>query len=112
MPQLAYRFRFPIDHIIAKQHGGRTVSSNLCLSCLRCNSFKGPNIASVDPVTGELVRLFHPRQDAWNAHFRWRGARVIGLTPIGRATIRVLNINDPDAARVRRALMDEGVFPC
>ena len=56
-------FTFPVDHIIARQHGGKTESENLCLSCYRCNSHKGPNIASIDPDTKELVRLFHPRQD-------------------------------------------------
>jgi len=53
-------FTFPVDHIIALQHGGKTESDNLCLSCYRCNSHKGPNIASIDPETGDLVRLFHP----------------------------------------------------
>ena len=53
-------FTFPVDHIIALQHGGKTEADNLCPSCYRCNSHKGPNIASIDPETGELVRLFHP----------------------------------------------------
>jgi hypothetical protein len=111
MPQSAYRFRFPIDHVIAKQHRGKTSYRNLCLSCLHCNAFKGPNIAGIDPKTGELVRLYNPRQDNWHEHFRWRGARLLGLTPIGRATILVLNINDPRYLGVRRAVMDEGLFP-
>ncbi len=51
-------FKFPVDHIIALQHGGKTESDNLCLSCYRCNSHKGPNIASIDPETRDLVRLF------------------------------------------------------
>src|SRR5258708_1898655 len=36
---------FQIDHIIAEKHGGLTVADNLALSCERCNSHKGPNIA-------------------------------------------------------------------
>ena len=56
-------FRFHIDHIIARQHGGLTNADNLCLSCYRCNAHKGPNIASIDADTDELVRLFHPRRD-------------------------------------------------
>jgi len=44
MPQSAIDFTFPIDHIIAQQHGGRSVFSNLALASLRCNRHKGPNI--------------------------------------------------------------------
>jgi hypothetical protein len=32
-------------------------------------------------------------------------------TPIGRATVQVLNMNHPDAVAVRVALIEEGVFP-
>jgi len=40
----------------------------------------------------------------------WNGAILVGRTRIGRATIRVLAINDPDAVAFRAELMDEGVF--
>lgn len=53
---------FQIDHIIARKHGGETIATNLALSCYSCNSYKGPNIASLDPDSGRLVRLFHPRK--------------------------------------------------
>jgi hypothetical protein len=32
IPQALYPAPFEIDHILARQHGGRTVSSNLALS--------------------------------------------------------------------------------
>jgi hypothetical protein len=111
LPQTYHRLPFQVDHIIAEQHGGKTVSENLALSCLRCNKRKGPNIASIDPMIGEIVRLFHPRRDNWNDHFRWNGAELVGLTPIGRATIAILVINDPSAVAIREELMAEGVFP-
>jgi len=111
MPQSAYRFRFPIDHVIPRQHGGVTRASNLALACPRCNAHKGPNLAGIDPATGELVRLFNPRRDGWADHFRWRGPRLIGRTAIARATIRVLTINHPDPVRIRMALIKEGNFP-
>lgn len=104
-------FTFPVDHIIALQHGGKTDAANLCLSCYRCNSHKGPNIASIDPDTNELVRLFHPRQDDWADHFRWRGASLSGRTSIGRATVKLLAINHPDYVLLRESLMDEGILP-
>ncbi len=104
-------FTFPVDHIIARQHGGKTESQNLCLSCYRCNSHKGPNIASIDPDTKEMVRLFHPRQDNWTEHFTWRGALIVGVTPIGRATVSLLAINHPDYVLLRESLIEEGTVP-
>lgn len=43
--------------IIAKQHGGTDEASNLSFACIHCNRYKGPNIAGIDPDTGELTRL-------------------------------------------------------
>jgi len=102
---------FPIDHIIARQHGGPTVPGNLALSCLHCNSFKGPNIAGIDPKTKKLARLFNPRRHKWAKHFGWDGPQIVGLTAIGRVTVMVLAMNEPEAVEVREALMDEGAFP-
>ena len=75
--------RFQIDHIIAEKHHGPTDEANLALSCFHCNSFKGPNISGIDPLTGRITRLFHPRQDAWDKHFEWNGALLVGKSPIG-----------------------------
>lgn len=104
-------FTFPIDHVIARQHGGRTEADNLCLSCYRCNSHKGPNIAGIDPKTKEMVRLFHPRQDSWADHFEWDDAILVGLTAIGRATVELLAVNNPDYVLLRESLIEEGTFP-
>lgn len=104
-------FTFSVDHIIARQHGGKTESENLCLSCYRCNSHKGPNIASIDPDTKELVRLFHPRQDKWSEHFAWRRALIVGVTPTGRATVALLAMNHPDYVLLRESLIEEGTSP-
>ena len=76
-------FTFPIDHVIAKQHGGVETLENLCLSCFRCNVHKGPNLASVDPKTSLTVALFHPRRDEWKDHFHWEGPLLVGDTPTG-----------------------------
>ncbi len=111
MPQAFYDTRHQVDHVIARQHGGPTAADNLALACFPCNNHKGPNIAGVDPRTGQVVPLFHPRRDRWSDHFRWRGPILAGRSPAGRATVRVLAINDPDAVAVRRALIAEGVFP-
>lgn len=111
MPARYYPVPFAIDHIIARQHRGKTVRGNLALACLHCNSYKGPNIASLDPRTGKLTRLFNPRRHAWHRHFRWHGAHLIGLTPIGRATVAVLNMNAAFMVRLREELIEENLFP-
>ena len=110
MPRAYDPLPFQIDHVIAQQHGGETALGNLACCCLHCNKHKGPNIAGIDPLCGDVVRLFHPRQQRWVRHFRWQGATLIGLKKIARATIRVLAINDPDAVAFRAELMDEGFF--
>ena len=55
-----------------------------------------------------MERLFHPRDDEWKMHFRWRGAVLMGKTSVGRATIAVLNMNRPDVVLLRKALLAEG----
>jgi hypothetical protein len=112
MPQAYYpTIPFPFDHIIARQHGGQTTFGNLALSCLHDNSHKGPNIAGFDPLTRKLTKLFNPRRHKWQRHFRWDGPYLIGRTAVGRTTIVVLAMNDPDVVRVRRSLIEEGLFP-
>lgn len=102
---------FQVDHIIARKHRGTDELDNLALACFACNNHKGPNIAGVDSETNEIVRLFHPRQDKWTDHFEWRGALLVGLTPVGRVTVDVLAINLPHRIRLRQMLILEGVFP-
>ncbi|HKI20105.1 MAG TPA: HNH endonuclease signature motif containing protein [Isosphaeraceae bacterium] len=111
LPQAFDPWAFHVDHVIANQHGGKSQLNNLALACSRCNRNKGPNIAGFDKYNSEIVRLYHPRRDKWTDHFRWRGPRLLGLTPFGRVTIRVLAINHPEAVALRRELIAEGVFP-
>lgn len=89
-------FTHEIDHIYAEKHGGKTTEDNLCLSCSDCNRYKGSDLCSLDPATGEVMALFHPRRDHWMEHFRVDGAGIEGITPQGRATVRLLKMNDPD----------------
>lgn len=100
---------FQIDHIIAEKHGGPTTAENLALSCERCNSHKGPNIAGY--LEGKHVPLFNPRTDHWADHFAWNGPVLVGKTPVGTVTIAVLAINLPYRVALRAALIEEGIFP-
>ena len=110
-PQAYYPERFQIDHIIARQHRGETIIENLALCCLECNRRKGPNLSGVDPLSNQIVTLFHPRNERWRDHFKWENAILVGLTPTGRVTVAVLDINRPPRFVVRQTLIEEGVFP-
>ena len=61
--------------------------------------------------TGELTRLYNPRVDVWYEHFAWEGPVLIGKTSIGRTTVAVLSINQPERVRLRRLLIRLNVFP-
>jgi hypothetical protein len=74
----------------------KTVISNLCLCCRTCNGHKGQITTARDPATGRTAKLFHPRRQKWPEHFQWGadGARILGLTATGRATIEALQMNN------------------
>ena len=112
LPQSASILPHQVDHIIGRQHRGSDEAENLCLSCIRCNSKKGPNIASVDPQTGHVVALFHPRQQVWSEHFVVAtNGTIKGLTPEGRASVELLEMNDVDRVRLRLELIRRGQYP-
>jgi hypothetical protein len=106
--QYAVVVRFHIEHVRPRQHGGNDAPANLALACPHCNRFKGPNLTSFDPETDALVPLFNPRTQLWHEHFALADVMVVGLTPIGRATIRLLNMNAEDRLKVRAVLKDRG----
>lgn len=102
---------FQIEHVIPKKHHGSNEAENLALACFACNNHKGTNLSGLDSLTGELTRLFHPRQNRWDEHFEWREGWLAGRTGIGRVTIDVLAINLPYRLELRTALIAEGIFP-
>lgn len=110
LPAASVVFPFHIEHIIARQHAGGDDLDNLALACDRCNWLKGPNLSSIDPGSNQLVRLFHPRQDAWSEHFSLAGFEIIGRTDVGRATVALLKLNERRRLIVRRRLIARGEF--
>jgi HNH endonuclease len=104
-------FPFEIDHIIAEKHGGQTTSENLTLACFDCNRFKGSDIASLDPASGELMPLFNPRTQEWRDHFRSEGGVIVARTSVGRATEQLLRLNLPERVEVRETLVKTGRYP-
>ena len=102
---------FQIEHVVARQHGGRDALGNLAYACLRCNLHKGPNLSGLDPRTQRITALFHPRRHKWDWHFRWDGPRIEPLTAIGRATTLLLRFNDQQRVATRANLLQRGHFP-
>jgi hypothetical protein len=98
---------FHVEHIIARKHGGADTPENLAWACIFCNLYKGPNLSGLDPTTGELTRLFHPRRDRWEAHFQLDGSKIVGLTPEGRTTSALLEMNSSTMTNLRLSLFRE-----
>jgi HNH endonuclease len=102
-----------IEHIIPLGEGGATVRENLWIACRRCNAYKANRIFAPDPVSQASVQLFHPRRDRWDDHFRWSldATRIMGITPVGRATVDALQMNHPFIVATRALWVRVGVHP-
>jgi hypothetical protein len=103
---------FHVDHIVAKQHVDEISDDpqSLAWACSECNYHKGPNLASIDPDSKQQANLYNPRHDKWNEHFTIGEGLIVGLTPTGRATARLLNMNAPRLVRLRRELIEHDKF--
>jgi hypothetical protein len=115
-PGLLSRAHF-IEHIVARQHGGLYTLDNLALACWQCNLKKGPNLSGIDPQTGLTTVLFHPRKHRWPDHFALgfetlmpSGIEIQGVSAIGRATARVLGLNDNMRQMLRYELWREAKY--
>jgi hypothetical protein len=100
-----------VDHAVALKHGGETIVENLVLSCLPCNRYKGSDLTSIDPITGQITPLFNPRTQNWTDHFKLEDAYILGLTSIGRTTVFLLRLNEPTRLSVRQALLLQELYP-
>lgn len=112
-PEVIFNFPFEVEHIIPTSREGPDEESNWALSCRSCNLHKSAQISATDPETQRTERLYHPRGDAWDAHFRvdLESGEIIGQTPIGRATIAGLQINGKAQLTARIQWMRLGIFP-
>ena len=89
---------------MSRKHGGNSAFDNLAYACILCNRYKGTDVASIDPKTGQAVRLFDPRHDRWEDHFRFDLDLIEPLTEAGSATVRILRLNAPERLAERRLL--------
>lgn len=103
--------QFQTEHIVPRQHGGGDELANLCLACQRCNLHKGPNLTGIDEQTGQIIVLFNPRVQRWEDHFTIRDLLIVGLTSVGRATVRLLSMNSLQRIELRSQLQEDGFWP-
>ncbi|MFO0968490.1 MAG: HNH endonuclease signature motif containing protein [Gemmataceae bacterium] len=102
-----------LDHLVPESLGGLTEEENLWLACSLCNDHKSNRIVTIDPLSGEQVRLFDPRRQIWAEHFRWtkEADRIVGLTATGRATVVALNLNRGVLVAARKLWVAAGWHP-
>lgn len=104
---------FSVEHIQPQSQSGKTTLDNLALACQGCNAHKYTKIDGYDPATGEVVPLYHPRQQKWSDHFSWSNdfSLIIGLTPTGRVTVETLQLNRAGLVNLRQVLYAVNVHP-
>lgn len=104
-------FPHQVDHILSRKHGGSSTRDNLAYACIICNRYKGSDVASIEPQSGDVVRLFDPRRDRWAEHFRLDGARIEPVTKVGATTVRLLRMNAPERILERDLLQSLRRYP-
>ena len=104
---------FTIDHVIPLTISRADTLNNLALACFHCNRKKSGKTTTIDPQSSTEVSLFNPRQHCWSEHFVWSadGLFIIGLTPIGRATVTALALNRERVINIRAADQAVGRHP-
>jgi hypothetical protein len=112
-PEIVFNFPFEVEHITPVSRQGTDNDTNLALACRACNLHKSDCLMWHDEETQTDVRLFHPRRDRWEEHFRVdvESGSILGLTPTGRATVERLQMNSAVQLVARRHWMRLGVFP-
>ena len=100
--------RLQMEHIRPRKHRGTDAPDNLALACIDCNLAKSSDIAGFDPESDKMTALFHPRLDQWHEHFQWQGVFIVGITPVGRTTVDVLDMNSDDRVELRWLVFADG----
>lgn len=104
---------FSVEHIIPISCGGETILDNLALACQGCNNHKYTKTMGLNPISGEMVPLYNPRKEPWQMHFNWNDdyTLIIGITPIGCATVETMKLNREGLVNLRRLLYSIGEHP-
>lgn len=107
-PDRISTYGYHVDHIVPVQHGGISEPENLAWACFECNVHKGRDVASYDPHTGDLTPLYNPRTQNWEEHFQNHAGFIEPQTAVGRVTVQLLSMNEPDLVETRHNLMLAG----
>jgi hypothetical protein len=101
------------DHVAPMVLGGATAFENLCLARYSRNQYTAAQALATDPLTGETVALYHPRQAVWGAHFGWSadGTQIEGRAAIGRATIIAVRLKHSVIVSARARRVSAGWHP-
>ena len=83
---------------------------NYCVICEHCYKAKGNRVEGVDPRSGKIIPLFHPRKDIWKQHFSWEIDHITikGLTIVGRATVAITRMNSESMLERRKQGLRDG----
>jgi hypothetical protein len=112
-PEVIFNFPVEVEHIMPLARQGSDDDGNLALACRACNLRKSDHLSGVDETTQSQERLFHPRLDRWEEHFRvdQESGRIEGESPVGRATVARLEMNSLTQMEARRLWIRLGLFP-
>ena len=101
------------DHITPPSAGGTDDYENFANACGGCNNNKSNHIQAIDPISGHVVSLYNPRLHIWEEHFGWNETftLMLGISPIGRATIKKLKLNREEVINLRILLVSAGLHP-
>jgi HNH endonuclease len=111
-PEAIFNFSFELEHAHPQSQQGSDEDSNLALARRACNLHKSDHVTGDDPATQSPVPLFNPRRDRWEEHFQVQATgEILGLTPIGRATVARLQMNTAVQLEARRLWMQLKLFP-
>lgn len=84
---------------------------NLALQCPSCSLHKSHKTSALDPVSHDVVPLYHPINQRWEENFRIEeDGSCLGLTPTGRATVEALGMNQPLPRIARSCQLELGLF--
>jgi len=105
--------KFTVDHVIPLSKNGTDTLDNLALACFHCNRRKSNKITAIDSELNCEIPLFNPRKQKWNDHFIWSSdkLKIIGLTSVGKITVKTLLLNRERIINIRSADVLVGRHP-
>lgn len=112
-PQRLFNMLFEVEHVVPVAAWSDERSENLALACRRCNLHKvvRPPVTAQNTPDDNLI--FNPRIQRWDEHFELnlQTGEIVGRTPTGTATVKLLRMNSPPAPQARLLWIEFAIFP-